>query len=225
MKLLISKRAIKLRKKGYGIKTIANILQVSSSSVGRWCKGIVLTPEQIIELDRRYRDPYYGRRFDHIRKVKKQKIENINKLKNKGIQDIGDLTKRERFIAGVALYWAEGFKKDNRLGFANSDPKMINFFIQWLIRNCRVQKKDIRFRVGLNIGHKFRISEVEKYWSKITGITRNQFQKPYFQKFSWKKEFPKPDEYYGVLRIRVNKQLQLFRKIHGWIEGLKINIK
>ena len=101
---------------------------------------------------------------------------------------------------------------------------MVGFFLRWLTEICGVSKKDIRLRVGLNISHQMRIKEVEKYWSRLTDIPVSQFQKPFFQKFKWKKEFRNPNEYFGVLRIRANKQRILFRKIHGWIEGLKRSV-
>lgn len=220
----LRQKARQLRQQGLGVKTIAHKLGVSSSTVSLWCRDIQLTPQQIKELERRAHDPFYGRRLENVLRQKQERLKKIEKLKNEGIKEIGKLTPRELFITGVALYWAEGFKKDRRLGFANSDPKMIKFFLNWLIKSCKVPKENIRLRVGLNISHKNRIEEVEKYWSKLTGISLNQFQKPFFQKFIWKKEFPKPEEYFGVLRIRANKQLALFRKIHGWIEGLKLNI-
>lgn len=219
----LKRKARWLRRRGLGIKTIAYKLRVSSSTASLWCRDIKLSLKQIKELERRAHDPYYGRRKDNILRQRQKRLEAIKSLRQIGIQEIGDLTKRELFIAGVALYWAEGFKKDKRLGFANSDPAMIKFFLKWLLECCNVPKSSIRLRVGLNISHKNRVEDVEDYWSKITGISKNQFQKPYFQKFTWKKEFPKPEEYFGVLRIRANKQLALFRKIHGWIEGLKIN--
>lgn len=218
-KLKIKSR--KLRTDGLGIKTIAHQLHVSSSTVSLWCRDIKLSPEQIKELARRNHDPYYGKRLQYIQKQKEKRLRQIDKLKQLGIKEIGKLSKRELFLTGVALYWAEGFKKDARMGFANSDPKMIQFFIKWLLQNCKVPKESIRLRVGLNVSHKNRINEVEKFWSGITGISPKQFQKPFFQNFVWKKDFPNPNEYFGVLRVRVNKQLELFRKIHGWIEGLK----
>lgn len=220
----LKKKARQLRYKGFGIKTIAYRLGVSSSTVSLWCRNIKLTHLQIKELERRAHDPFYGRRAENIRRQQEKRLKKIDILKQKGIKEVGNLTKREIFIAGIALYWAEGFKKDKRLGFANSDPKMIKFFLNWLIISCRVPKESIRLRVGLNISHKDRVNKVQNYWSKITGISKKQFQKPYFQKFTWKKVFPKPEEYFGVLRIRANKQLPLFQKIHGWIEGLKMNI-
>lgn len=222
-KLLLNEKAISLRKKGLSIKVIANKLHVSTSTASRWCKNVQLTLDQIRRLQQNYRNPFYGKRGKYLNYVKKKTVNKIKKLKEKGIKEIGRLTFREYFITGVALYWSEGFKKDRRLGFANSDPSMIKFFLTWLIKVCGVTKEDIRLRVGLNISHKHRINEVEKHWSNLTEVQLSQFQKPFFQKFIWKKEFPNPEEYFGVLRIRANKQLSLFRKIHGWIEGLRKN--
>jgi hypothetical protein len=219
------KEARDLRKQGYGIKTISHKIHVSSSTVSLWCRDIKLTKEQLIELDRRSHDPFYGKRKQNIENQKKKKLLKIEKYKNIGIKQIGSISNRDLFIAGVALYWAEGFKKDKRLGFANSDPEMIKMFLLWLKKCCNVPINSIRLRVGINISHKHRINEIEAYWSKITEIKKTQFQKPFFQKFIWKKEFPNPNKYFGVLRIRANKQLPLFRKINGWIEGLKINSK
>lgn len=221
----LRKKARELRKQGFGIKTIASKLGVSSSTASLWCRDILLSPKQRKELERRAHDPYYGKRKDNIQRQIQKRLDTIEQLKQEGIRDVGTLSKRELFIAGVALYWAEGFKKDKRLGFANSDPAMIKLFLKWLIHCCKVPKRDIRVRVGLNISHKDRIEEVETHWSRVTNIPKNQFQKPFFQKFIWKKEFPKREEYFGVLRIRANKQLLLFRKIHGWIKGMKISPK
>lgn len=222
-KVVLCRKARMLRKTGLGIKTIARKLKVSSSTVSLWCRDIILSQRQYDTLMKRAHDPYYGRRKDNILKQMKKRLNTIERLKQEGIRKIAILNSRELFIAGVALYWAEGFKKDKRLGFANSDPAMIKFFLLWLIKCCKVPKQVIRLRVGLNISHKKRIKKVEKHWSQVTKIPLSQFQKPFFQKFVWKKEFPDPENYYGVLRIRANKQLPLFRKINGWIEGLKMN--
>jgi len=216
-------KARKLRRKGKSIKKIAQKLDVSPGSVHKWCQDIKLTPLQRNQLDQKVFDALQKGRQKVARKQRTKRLKEIKILKAEGIADVGRLSKREFFLAGIALYWAEGFKKDSRLGFANSDPDMVKFFLKWLIENCRVPRKDIRLRVGLHISHKNRIKEVEKYWSNLTKIPLDQFQKPFFQKFKWKKEFKKPKEYFGVLRIRANKQRQLFRKIHGYIKGLKQN--
>lgn len=217
------RKARKLRREGKGIKQIAKMLNVSPASVHKWCQDITLTPLQRKLLDQKVFDALQRGRKKATQIQKQKRLKKTRRLKNEGIKEIGNLSEREFFIAGAALYWAEGFKKDNRLGFANSDPNMIKFFLRWLIESCGVPKKAVRLRVGLNISHKDRIKEVEKYWSEVTGISLSQFQKPFFQKFKWKKKFKNPNKYFGVLRIRANEQGNLFRKIHGYIKGLKQN--
>lgn len=214
------KRAIELRQKGRSVKEIGKILNVSSSTVSLWVRHVPLSSLQKQRLQNKvFRALQRGRKKaervqKRLRKIKKAK------LTKEALKELGILTKRDLFIAGIALYWAEGFKKDNRLGFASSDAAMIRLFLKWLI-SVGVPKNNIRSRVGLNISQKKRIKEIEKYWSDQTAIPLPQFQKPFFQKFKWKKEFPNPEKYFGVLRIRANNQGDLFIKIKSWIEKLR----
>jgi hypothetical protein len=221
-KLEEKKKARELRRQGESIKGIAKRLSVSPASVHSWCQDIKLTSFQRQQLDQRVFDALQKGRKKVAQRQRRKRLEEFKELRLKGISKIGSLNKREFFVAGAALYWAEGFKKDSRLGFANSDPNMVKFFLRWLVESG-VAKRDVRLRVGLNISHKNRVGEVEKYWSKLTGIPLSQFQKPFFQKFKWKKKFKKPEKYFGVLRIRANKQRRLFREIYGFIEGLRNN--
>lgn len=219
-KSILRQAARELRNKGLGIKTIAHKLDVSSSSVSLWCRDIVLSSEQIKELERRSHDPRYGRRLKYIQKLHEAKNRKIVLLLEEGKREIGTATKRELFIAGVALYWAEGFKKDNLVGFSNSDPAMVAIFIKWL-RLCGVATNRLKFRVGANEAYRDKIRDIENYWKKILHIRADQFQKPFFQRVQWKKSYDNPNDYHGVLRVRVAKSTNLLRKIHGWIEGLK----
>lgn len=212
--------AINLRKKGQSIKYIAKTLSVSTGSVSLWCKDVVLTEEQLKILEIHGLDPNYGRRLQNSQRQRAIKEKKIKKLLNLGINEIGKLTKRELFLIGVSLYWAEGFKKDTQVGFANSNPEMINLYLRWLYDCCNVRKEDLITRITVNISHKDRIKEIEKFWSDSTKIPIENFRKPFFQNFKWKKTYENPQEYYGVLRIKVRRSLDFLRKIHGWIKGL-----
>jgi len=213
--------ARRLRKQGESIKVIAKKLQVSPSSVSYWCRDVKLSPTQIKMLEKRARDPHYGRRLEYALAQQRKRIEKTKKLKKQGRKDIGNLNKRELFLVGAALYWAEGFKKDSQAGFASSDPDMIRLFLRWLNKCCGYQTKDLILRVTVNISHEYRIQEIQNYWSKITNVPNGDFRKPFYQKVKWKKVYENPNEYFGVLRIRVRKSTDFLRKIHGWIEGLK----
>lgn len=208
------------RKDGDGIKTIAHRLKVSSSTVSIWCKDISLSESQIVELERRSRDPYYGQRLIHLKKLAKKRESTKKRLFNKCATEIGQLSKRDLFIAGIALYWAEGFKKDTQVGFSNSDPNLISLWINWLEKCLDIPRTQLRFRVGLNESYKNVAMTIERYWQEELGVKADQFQKPFFQKVVWKKIYDHPEQYHGVLRIRVRKSSELLTKIKGWISAL-----
>src|SRR3989344_292579 len=216
--------ARQLRKKGLSIKNIAQKLSVSPGSVSIWCSDIVLTKDQIKLLEKHMKDPHYGRRAIYLKSIRVDKEKRINSLYNKGIKSIANLSTRDLFIAGVALYWAEGFKKDKQIGFANSDPKMIIFFIYWLKRCFGITDDALKLRLAVNQNYINEISEIEIYWSNITNISLFNFQKPLIQKVTWKKQYENKDKYKGVLRIRVAKSLALLRQLTGMIEGLYLSL-
>jgi len=156
-------------------------------------------------------------------KIKREKyVERVNKNLFLGKKIIGtNFSKKEYMLIGASLYWAEGFKKDNRLGFANSDPYMIKLFLFWLENILDVPIECIRLRVGLNFSFTDRVGEIEKYWSDLTEIPIKQFNKAFFQKTKLQKNCPNRNSYYGVLRIRAIGQNDNFRKILGMVEALR----
>lgn len=216
-------KARELRTQGVGIKMIAQQLGVSSSTTSLWCRDIELTSDQIQILEQRHRDPHYGRRLSYTKLQQANRIKRIELLRKEGIKDTKNLSKKSLFFAGISLYWAEGFKKDNQVGFANSDPDMVRFFIRWLVECCDVPKERLKFRLGVNEQYREKIKIMEAYWADSLGVSLSQFQKPFFQKVAWKKMYDNPELYRGVLRVRVSKSTDLLRKIHGWIEGLRMN--
>lgn len=220
IKILKRKQARTLRHGGESIRQIAKQLEVSPSSASMWCRAIKLSRDQISELSRRHTDPEYGKRKDYHEKVRKERIAKERKLYEQGIKEVGKINKRELFLTGIALYWAEGFKKDSRVGFASMDPAMINFFIRWLKECFNYSNEDLKLAITANISHKYRIRDIQNYWSKQTGIAVEDFNKPFFQNAKWIMKYDKPEDYYGVLRIRVKKSIDMLRKMHGWIDGL-----
>jgi hypothetical protein len=114
-------------------------------------------------------------------------LKKIKKFQEQAKKEIRRLSKKELFLTGVALYWAEGHKKQSRLGFASSDPKMVLFFLKWLQEICQISKNRLKCLIGINQIHKGRIEEVEEYWSKLTEIPSSQFTKPSLKKAKLKK--------------------------------------
>lgn len=219
-KQLQYEQAILLRKKGKSIKQIAKLLEVSVSIVSLWCREVKLTEKQIEKLKRR------KVRVRHLRRLAKkshlEKLVRVKKLTDESIADIQPLTEKELFLTGLSLYWAEGFKsvKEGRLGFCNSDPRMIKFIIKWFEKALKLKKEDFILRTEFNQSHQDRTEEIKEYWSKITRVPLEQFEKPYYHRSVWLKEYPNKNNYFGVLRIRVRRSSELLHKTRGWISGL-----
>lgn len=218
-KVKLHQKAHLLRKRGISIRTIAKNLKISSSTASLWCRDIELSEDQRAKLEGR------GARTDLLRVYAQErhedKIQRHNKILNEAIKDIERLNRKELFLFGVALYWAEGFKsiKEQQVGFCNSDPLMIKLILKWFQEILHISKEEFVLRAEFNIKHKDRLEEIENYWSELTGIPRSQFNKPYFQKTVWNRDYSNEEKYYGILRIKIRRSSELLVKIRGWIQG------
>jgi hypothetical protein len=101
----------------------------------------------------------------------------IEELRRAGATAIGRMSEREVRVAGVALYAAEGSKTDGGVRFANTDPRMIYFFVTWLRRFFTPDEARLRVRLYLHEG--LDLEAATLLWSELTGIPVTQFGAPY----------------------------------------------
>lgn len=214
-------KAISFRRQGKSIKEIASILQLSKSTISSWCHDVVLTKEQINHLEEKKRQGGAKGRLMAAEKKRAARLKEESLLMKQGIQEIGKMAKRDLFIAGVAMYWAEGYTYDSyQVGFTNSDPKIILLMLRWFKEICKITNDRIVLAVRINAIHKRRISAIEEHWAELTRIPLCQFNKSILIKSKVKKIYPDTQNYYGTLRITIRSGTVLKRKIGGWIEGL-----
>lgn len=221
----IKQKCQNLRITGKSFREISKELNIPLSTVFLWTKNIKLSSKQIRVNHQKSLDILQKTR-KLAQKIKKEKYINNNEINKKiGLKMVGEINKQS--INGIiaALYWGEGFKKDSRLGLANSDPQVIRLFIYWLVKIAKVPVEEIRLRVGVNILFKDRVDIINKYWSDITNIPLSQFQKPFFQNTKITRVYPNYNTYYGVLRVRANGQNHIFQQLLGMVEGLKQSAK
>lgn len=214
-------QAVSLRQEGKTFREISNLLNIPLSTAHLWTRTIKLSSKQQKLIKAKHRQKMIAGQKIYTSQKKSETALKTSLSMAAGKQIIGNLNDRELLVVGAALYWAEGFKKDSRLGFANSDPQMIKLVLAWLINTCKVPIKDIRVRVGLNHQYQTEANEIEKKWSKLIGIPLTQFQKPFFQQTKWLRKYKNSHEYLGVLRIRANNQIELFHKIKGMVQALQ----
>jgi hypothetical protein len=162
-----------------------------------------------------------GRKRYQLERTKKR-LELEASLNDQGILEVGLLSRRELFLTGIVLYWAEGFKhkKESGLGLATMDPDMARLYLLWLEKCLGVQRCNLSLRVTANEAYKSKITRMENFWAKTLKVNRTQFSKPFYQQVKQKRKYPNSDNYNGVIRIRVRKSLNLLRKMRGWIQGV-----
>lgn len=172
----LKEKAIMMRKEGMSYSQIKKQIPVSKSTLSLWLEKYPLSPARLREL----RD-FSPQRIESYRAtMKKKRDARIAVQSARAIKDISKLSKRELFIAGFFLFWGEGSKtRRSEVSLANTDPAMINFFIQWLML-LGVGKEKIRFY--FHFYNDMDIKKELKFWSKTLNVPMSAFFKPYIKK-------------------------------------------
>lgn len=216
--------AIILRKQGLSYNDIKKKVKVSKSSLSLWLRNIPLSQskknqlkKQKIEAAIKGHKAWHEMRIAKTQKIIKEAKKDILLMKT---------SDELLLIIGTILYWAEGSKeKENKPGsgiiFSNSDARMIKIFILWLTKSLDVELDRIQTDIHLHENNRHRIEDVKNYWSKKIGLPVNKFDKIYFKRHIIKtKRKNISSQYNGLIRARVRKSADLYRKIVGWIEGI-----
>ncbi|MDD5053897.1 MAG: hypothetical protein PHG04_00775 [Candidatus Nanoarchaeia archaeon] len=99
---------------------------------------------------------------------------------------------------GLMLYWCEGDKTTKgtwRVAITTSEPKMLKYFIDWLMKYYGVLKEKIKLRLHLWEGSDE--NQAKNQWSKKTGV--KNFTKTWFKPKGKNMKFP-----YGICRASIN---------------------
>lgn len=214
--------AIRLRKSGDSVRSIALKLRVAKSTASLWTKHISLTIKQLERLHQRV---IHGGELGRLRGALIQKERRVKKYLEEGLKIrnlIGKLSSREKLLIGAALYWAEGTKKGRKVDFCNSDPYLVKFMVNWFKKQFDIKNDEFRVQLGINESHTIREQVVKEYWSHLTGISLSQFTKTSFKHAKLKKVYENFDEYYGTPKIYVSRPARIHPKILGLIDSLKM---
>lgn len=141
---------------------------------------------------------------------------------------IANLTPRDLFMVGVALYWAEGTKdkpwrRSGRVTFTNSDPTVVQVFSAWLDL-LDVAADQRRYR--LSIHESADVAIHEQWWRTVLGSDDLEFLRA-----TLKRHNPKPsrhnrnEAYHGCLVITVARSVALYDAIDGWWRAIAARSK
>ena len=140
-------------KKGYSVAEIAKYLNCSENKINYWIRKYGIPKRSLSDAMYLKRNPG-GDPFKFSYPTTKE-----------GIKLLG---------MGLGLYWGEGSKTDkNSIRLGNTDPELINKYIEFLVKICQVNPNKLRF--GLQIFSDIDPRTALNYWVKIIGFPRKQF--------------------------------------------------
>jgi hypothetical protein len=171
-------KARDLRAQGWTLTEICEAVDCSRSSASLWCRDVDVD-EELLEQRRRARflSGNEGARRRGPNRLQQRKQAEIDEMKASGLRLVGRLSDREFLMAGLAYYSGEGAKTDGEVRFANSDPRLIGFFLAWFRRFFDVDESRLRLRLYLHQG--LDLDAANSFWSALTGIPTSQFGAPY----------------------------------------------
>jgi hypothetical protein len=210
MKILEKHKSIKLRQDGYSLGEISSILKVSKSTISLWTKNIAISIKGVKRIkEKSIAANLKSSETLHKRKLARQSTASIEATKvfsevkpdfNTGI------------IALSFMYWCEGSKDDRTLGFTNSDPDLVKIFLVLLRQSFKIDENKLRICMHLHDYHNE--IEMQNFWSLITNIPSEQFNKTFKKKS--KHKYTK-DGYKGCVKItyhdaHISRVIQSFAK-------------
>ncbi|MEU9573089.1 hypothetical protein AB0D62_25100 [Streptomyces massasporeus] len=213
----LREKARELRLQGWTYDQIQVELGCSKSSISLWVRDLPkpeprYTPEEQLALMQ-----------TGLARLRATQDEERKRVKEVASQEAGQLTDRELFLTGVALYWAEGAKskpydRRERAVFVNSDPGVIKVYLAWLDL-LGVDRERLRFRVlihesaGTDAAHRF--------WAEVADVDTSVFARPTIKKHNPKTVRKNTgDDYHGCLVVTVARSAELYNRIEGWWSGI-----
>ncbi|MDO8536974.1 MAG: hypothetical protein Q7R94_01880 [bacterium] len=180
----LKEKAIRLRlEKQLSYSAIRKQVPVAKSTLSAWLRQFPLSRERIDELKKvgwskfeikveRYRIAMREKR----EKKDNEEYEKYLRFFNKKI------SQKVFFSSGLMLYLAEGAKTNNyTVSVANTDSRIIKFFIKWLCNFFNVSRA--RIKVQLHLYESMNIEKERKFWKNELGFNKHQFYKPYITKY------------------------------------------
>lgn len=156
------------------IKLVKKLYHTDKKSMQEIADNLGVSLNAVVYFMRKHKIP--RREFGEANKLTAQKIPpSFSIRKGRSNKD------KEVDIAGAMLYLGEGYKtsKSNGIDLANSDPRIVKIFMNFLRSRYDLDEK--RFRAYVYCYEDQKVKNAERYWSKITGIPLSQFTKPYIR--------------------------------------------
>lgn len=216
MKALVreKEKAIALRKKGLSYKDILKQVPVAKSSLSLWLKDLPLTEAEKKVLKKRNDANISVGRIRAGAVLHQNKLDRDQALLEEAKITFEKYKHNVLFHTGLALYWAEGAKRNEQFLFMNSDEAMIRTMLIWLESFTENTRIELGYR--LFIHRPFARDNWEAWWQKYLGVTEKQFKKTILKPTNL--GVKKRPNYKGCLRVEVPRSTDLLTKVKFWMK-------
>jgi hypothetical protein len=161
--------ARQLRAEGRSVRSIAEELGVSRSSVSLWVCDIALTEAQRAALEEA--DPVRMRR-----RTGQLAWSRLCRDERRLAQDRGRGLARAAdpvHMAGCMLFWAEGSRSRNSVIFSNADVEMQRFFVRFLRECYGVAPERFVLSINCHLGNGIPVEAIEDHWLAALELPRS----------------------------------------------------
>ncbi len=221
--------ALRLRLSGKSYSEVSRALKVPKSTLSGWFSNLVLSKDARERIQKRGNAKAIAALLEVGKRQTTLAQQRARVIQQNTARAIGQLTKRDLLILGVALYWAEGYKRPivrngrertfHPVRLTNSDPALVEAFIRFLREICAVPLEKIKASIRM-FEHQNE-TELLSFWQKITGLPVRNFNKSYRGiSISSKGKRPFNRLPHGIIQIVVA-DTKLFHTIMGSLEGIK----
>lgn len=211
--------ALELRAAGLSYKQIREATGASMASLSLWLRGVALTEDQRRRLlERRASNGRAVGRANRERRLAKEA-----EIRRTAAEQVGPVSRRELFIAGVIAYAAEGSKRKPwqtscQVQFTNSDSRMIRLFLSW-IEVIGVERASITFRLAIH--EDANVSGALAYWERVVGVPATSFLPTTLKRGNPKTRRRNVGEgYRGCLVVRVRRSGDLNKRFEAWFQSV-----
>ncbi|MDP3792872.1 MAG: hypothetical protein Q8Q89_04055 [bacterium] len=206
-------RVFELRRQNKSYKQISRELGVPLGTLAGWLKNELWSQDIRDKLGQEASLAFPSKLRSIVAANKKRWADWHESCRQEAINEFPGLKDNPLFMAGLMLYWGEGYKKleNGQVAVSNSDPHLIRLFYLFLTKAINVPIEKISMRLLL---YPDLIDNVQKnLWSKATKISLDRFKKS----TTIRGRHPTKRNSYGVCMIRVDSR-QLKEKVIKWLD-------
>ncbi len=172
----------KVRKLRSGGKTYTEIrqalnLSMPKSTLSNWCQGVILPNWYTAKIRELNRKSFKKAQIMAWASVRRKRELFLDKVRQEATKVIKKLNLENLKIVLAMLYLGEGAKWKGHSGLllGSSDPQVILLYISLLEKCYKIKPSQLKCRISYRADQNIR--KLEKYWSDITGIPKENFYK------------------------------------------------